>query len=322
MLQSFEGAEQAVAGLRAALESARAGGRMPLSLDGVRLLLKLTDQCIGAIDRLSEVASGVSLLTRSYDRLIEDLAQWRGTLAGFRERLSAMESAAGRMAGGAGLIGDASDAAASMVEALQSMDLDAMGDLVAQAGQQLKTLADLDSEALRDALEQLRSSVPTLSGSQALAVVSAIDKLYSDSGGKDQARFIVEAGAASEELARAVKRELGDDYGVFVGPAGMVTRGVGAEVHARHRARYHRRHRMHGDNRRIAGGGPRHGASGTLAMAGPVGTGSEPQAAGLRRLQRMAAAGSVPMHPPYQAGWRPDYGSCRWAALGVGRRSC
>ncbi|NLM64763.1 MAG: hypothetical protein GX183_05825 [Firmicutes bacterium] len=230
VLQSFEGAEQAVAGLRAALESARAGGRMPLSLDGVRLLLKLTDQCIGAIDRLSEVASGVSLLTRSYDRLIEDLAQWRGTLAGFRERLSAMESAAGRMAGGAGLIGDASDAAASMVEALQSMDLDAMGDLVAQAGQQLKTLADLDSEALRDALEQLRSSVPTLSGSQALAVVSAIDKLYSDSGGKDQARFIVEAGAASEELARAVKRELGDDYGVFVGPAGMVTRGVGAEV--------------------------------------------------------------------------------------------
>lgn len=229
-LSSFAGAEEAVARLKAALDSARVGRAAPLSLDGIRLLAGLADKSIDALDRLSAVASGVSLITSSYDGLIDDLAKWRGEIAHFRQELAAIESAAGRVAGGAGLITEASGTAQAMARALEAMDLESLRSAVAQAGTQLEMLAGLDSGVLSDSLAQLRSSAPELTGEQALALITTVDSLHGQAGGEDQASFVVRAAAPSGAVAQAVGAELGGGYTVFAGPAGLLARGVSAEV--------------------------------------------------------------------------------------------
>lgn len=230
VLSSFVGAEQAVARLKAALTSSGAGGAAPLSLNGIRLLADLADKSIKAIDRLSAVASGVSLVTSSYDGLIADLSTWRGEIAQFREKLVAIERAAGQVAGGAGLITEAAGSADAMVRALEKMDLGSLRQAVAQAGAQLEMLAGLDSDTLRNSLAQLRASAPELTGEQALALVGTIDSLYGKSGGSDQGSFVVRAAVPSVAVSDAIKAELGDGYTVYAGPAGLIARGVSAEV--------------------------------------------------------------------------------------------
>ncbi len=232
VLNSFDGAEQAVAMLKAALDSHSSGRVAPLSLDGVKLLASLAEKSIEALDRLSTVASGVSLITSSYDGLIEDLAKWRGEIARFRQQLASIESAAGQVSGGAGLITEATVSVQAMVRALEAMDLASLRDAVGQAGAQLESLASLDSTALHDAFAQLRSSAPELTGEQALALITTVDSLYGQVGGDDEASFVVRAEAPSDSVTRAIAAELGDGYTVFTGPAGLLSRGVSAEVRA------------------------------------------------------------------------------------------
>lgn len=229
-LDSYSAAAETLSQLQNALESTGAGIGRPLSLDGVELLLKLTNRSIDAIDRLSTLASGVAMFSSSYDGLNDDLAEWRSVLAGFRDRLDAVYQAASGLGGGAGLVGEIGQTAGEVVAYLEQLDAESMKIAFSKAQQDLQTLADLDSGGVKEAIDKIRLHSPELSGEEAVALVRTIDRLRGASDDKTRADLLVKADMDPDELARNVQHRLGSDYTVLVSPVGMVQRGIGAEV--------------------------------------------------------------------------------------------